>query len=108
MCAAGAITRAAAAAAPLPAHRVSSFQHANAARTKQYFHLLLHRRLDEILAVASPRRRVVLALDGPAPLAKLLEQRCVGWCCAGAACLPAIAKEFARGWSVPGVAWLPP
>ena len=46
-----------------------------AARTKQYFHFTLHRRLDDILAAASPRKRVVLALDGPAPLAKLLEQR---------------------------------
>ncbi|EFN50853.1 hypothetical protein CHLNCDRAFT_141768 [Chlorella variabilis] len=45
------------------------------ARTKQYFHLLLHRRLDEILATTRPTQRVVLALDGPAPLAKLLEQR---------------------------------
>ena len=48
------------------------------ARTKQYFHILLHRRLDEILATARPQRRVVFALDGPAPLAKLLEQRWVG------------------------------
>lgn len=31
--------------------------------------------------MAQPRRRVVLALDGPAPLAKLLEQRCVGAGC---------------------------
>lgn len=46
-----------------------------AARTKTYFHLLLHRRLDELLAVVQPQQRVVLALDGPAPLAKLLEQR---------------------------------
>lgn len=45
------------------------------ARTKQYFHYTLHRRLDDILAAAAPRKRVVLALDGPAPLAKLLEQR---------------------------------
>ena len=48
-----------------------------AARTKQFFHTLLHRRLDEILAATRPRQRVVLALDGPAPLAKLLEQRWV-------------------------------
>lgn len=39
------------------------------------FHLLLHRRLDELLAKLAPRRRVILAMDGPAPLAKLLEQR---------------------------------
>ncbi|KAL4857574.1 5'-3' exoribonuclease 2 [Chlorella vulgaris] len=43
--------------------------------TKQDFHQALHRRLDDILAKAKPRQRVVLALDGPAPLAKLLEQR---------------------------------
>ena len=62
--------------------------HCCAARTKQYFHSLLHRRLDDILAVAQPQQRVVLALDGPAPLAKLLEQRWVsvggwvdGWMC---------------------------
>jgi hypothetical protein len=48
-----------------------------AARTKQYFHVLLHSRLDDILAATQPQQRVVLALDGPAPLAKLLEQRCV-------------------------------
>ena len=48
-----------------------------AARTKQYFHVLLHSRLDDILAATQPRQRVVLALDGPAPLAKLLEQRWV-------------------------------
>lgn len=35
----------------------------------------LHRRLDELLALLRPKRRVMLALDGPAPLAKLLEQR---------------------------------
>ena len=35
----------------------------------------LYRRLDELLALLRPQRRVMLALDGPAPLAKLLEQR---------------------------------
>lgn len=37
--------------------------------------MLLHRRLDTLLKTLSPSRRVVLAMDGPAPLAKLLEQR---------------------------------
>lgn len=46
-----------------------------AARKRSYFHYLLHKRLDAILAVCKPRKRVVIALDGPAPLAKLLEQR---------------------------------
>lgn len=62
----------------LPAHTSVSpcpRHHWLAARTKQYFHVTLHRRLDDILAAAAPRKRVVLALDGPAPLAKLLEQR---------------------------------
>eukprot|EP00887_Chlorella_sp_A99_P007336 scaffold2.g7336.t1 len=44
-------------------------------RTRVYFHAQLHRRLDEILTAVQPRQGVVLALDGPAPLAKLLEQR---------------------------------
>jgi 5'-3' exonuclease len=48
--------------------------------TKAYFHKLLHKRLDEILAATHPTKRVVLALDGPAPLAKLLEQRCAPHC----------------------------
>ena len=40
------------------------------------FHRLLHRELDEVLAATLPQRSVMLALDGPAPLAKLLLQRC--------------------------------
>jgi XRN 5'-3' exonuclease N-terminus len=44
-------------------------------RNRHGFHLLLHRRLDTLLAQLSPTERVVLAMDGPAPLAKLLEQR---------------------------------
>ena len=36
---------------------------------------LLHSRLDALLATAAPTQTVVLAMDGPAPLAKLLEQR---------------------------------
>ncbi len=49
-----------------------------AARTVAGFHRLLHRELDEVLAATLPQRSVMLALDGPAPLAKLLLQRCVG------------------------------
>jgi hypothetical protein len=45
------------------------------ARTRSGFHMLLHRRLDELLDKYSPTQRVVFAMDGPAPLAKLLEQR---------------------------------
>ncbi len=48
------------------------------ARTKSYFHQLLHQRLDAILKTVKPQQKVVFALDGPAPLAKLLEQRFVG------------------------------
>lgn len=53
----------------------SSVTAAAAARTRAYFYFLLHKRLDAILACVKPRKRVVIALDGPAPLAKLLEQR---------------------------------
>lgn len=40
------------------------------------FHRRLHARLDDYISELRPRKRVVIALDGPAPLAKLLEQRC--------------------------------
>jgi hypothetical protein len=45
------------------------------ARSKAGLHAGLHARLDALLAAAAPRRSMLLALDGPAPLAKLLEQR---------------------------------
>ena len=45
------------------------------AYSKSAFHVLLHRRLDELIDGLGPRKRVVIAMDGPAPLAKLLEQR---------------------------------
>lgn len=45
------------------------------AYSKSAFHLLLHRRLDELIDSLGPTKRVVIAMDGPAPLAKLLEQR---------------------------------
>ncbi|KAL3147174.1 hypothetical protein ABBQ32_002680 [Trebouxia sp. C0010 RCD-2024] len=40
-----------------------------------HFHKILFQRLDSILVLASPRKSVMFALDGPAPLAKLLTQR---------------------------------
>jgi hypothetical protein len=45
------------------------------AYSKSAFHVLLHRRLDELIDSLGPTKRVVIAMDGPAPLAKLLEQR---------------------------------
>jgi 5'-3' exonuclease len=39
------------------------------------FHTLLHQRLDAILQLTNPRKSVMLAIDGPAPLAKLMTQR---------------------------------
>lgn len=46
-----------------------------AAKSVSRFHLLLYRQLDEVLNRTQPRKSVVFALDGPAPLAKLLTQR---------------------------------
>lgn len=45
------------------------------AYSRSAFHVLLHKRLDELIDSLRPRKRVVIAMDGPAPLAKLLEQR---------------------------------
>lgn len=45
------------------------------ANSKSSFHYLLHRRLDELIDSLGPSKRIVIAMDGPAPLAKLLEQR---------------------------------
>ena len=47
-----------------------------AARNVSRFHIALYRQLDEVLSRTHPRKSVVFALDGPAPLAKLLTQRC--------------------------------
>ena len=47
-----------------------------AARNVSRFHIALYRQLDEVLNRTHPRKSVVFALDGPAPLAKLLTQRC--------------------------------
>lgn len=48
-------------------------------RTPAQLHRRLHSRLDNYLARLRPCKRVVLALDGPGPLAKLLEQRSDRW-----------------------------
>lgn len=47
----------------------------DAAEDVDHFHKLLHARLDKTLKLVDPRKSVVFALDGPAPLAKLLTQR---------------------------------
>ncbi|KAL0035693.1 hypothetical protein WJX79_008956 [Trebouxia sp. C0005] len=45
------------------------------ARNLPHFHKILFARLDSIMALATPQKSVMFALDGPAPLAKLLTQR---------------------------------
>lgn len=52
-----------------------------AASNLPHFHKILFARLDSIMALASPRKSVMFALDGPAPLAKLLTQRCGSFLC---------------------------
>ena len=46
-----------------------------AANTWPHFHRELHKRLSTILRLTKPRKTVMLAVDGPAPLAKLITQR---------------------------------
>ena len=46
-----------------------------AAEDQDDFHHLLHARLDAVLRLCEPRKTVTFALDGPAPLAKLITQR---------------------------------
>lgn len=46
-----------------------------AGRTEDAYFNKLFRSLDLALALAKPQKSVLLALDGPAPLAKLLLQR---------------------------------
>jgi XRN 5'-3' exonuclease N-terminus len=58
-----------------PALRVTCKHPQTAVRTEEaYFHKLF-RSLDHALSLARPQKSVLLALDGPAPLAKLLLQR---------------------------------
>lgn len=52
------------------------------ARNLDNYHELLYKRLDRLLNVTQPCKSVMLAIDGPAPLAKLMtqrERRKVGW-----------------------------
>ena len=46
-----------------------------AARDMNHFYLLLFRKCDFILDTCRPTKSVMFALDGPAPVAKLLTQR---------------------------------
>jgi hypothetical protein len=46
-----------------------------AAENYDKYHALLHKRLDAIMRLTNPRKSVMLAIDGPAPLAKLITQR---------------------------------
>ncbi|GMH35381.1 hypothetical protein BSKO_03249 [Bryopsis sp. KO-2023] len=45
------------------------------ARSMDHFHAMMFAKLDGILMITKPTKSVLLALDGPAPLAKLLTQR---------------------------------
>ena len=49
--------------------------HVFAAKDPDNFHHLLHKRLDAVLRLCEPRKTVTFALDGPAPVAKLITQR---------------------------------
>ncbi|BDA46842.1 probable 5'-3' exoribonuclease 1 at N-terminal half [Coccomyxa sp. Obi] len=56
---------------------MASFLHEELRKAEDvdHFHMRLHARLDKTLKLVDPRKSVVFALDGPAPLAKLLTQR---------------------------------
>jgi hypothetical protein len=45
------------------------------ARNLDAYHEVLYKRLDKLLNTTQPRKSVMLAIDGPAPLAKLMTQR---------------------------------
>ena len=63
---------------PCPRHVTSaatSPRPCRAARNHNHFHKLLHKRMHAILDATSPTKSVMIAVDGPAPLAKLLTQR---------------------------------
>jgi hypothetical protein len=45
------------------------------ARNLDSYHEVLYKRMDKLLNVTQPRKSVMLAIDGPAPLAKLMTQR---------------------------------
>jgi 5'-3' exonuclease len=57
-----------------PAPSDNSISHP-AAENYDKYHALLHKRLDAIMRLTNPRKSVMLAIDGPAPLAKLITQR---------------------------------
>lgn len=44
-------------------------------RTWERFHKVLHQRLNDIVDKTGPHKTIMLAADGPAPLAKLITQR---------------------------------
>jgi 5'-3' exonuclease len=47
----------------------------DSARNLDHYHEVLYKRMDRLLNVTQPRKSVMLAIDGPAPLAKLMTQR---------------------------------
>ena len=55
---------------------INNLLHCPAAKDQDNFHYLLHRRLDAVLRLCEPQKTVTFALDGPAPVAKLITQRC--------------------------------
>jgi len=60
---------------PRPAMHTCLLVPISTAHTYEKFHCLLHKRLDAILQSVQPAKSVMLAIDGPAPLAKVLTQR---------------------------------
>ncbi|CAL5224335.1 g7007 [Coccomyxa viridis] len=56
---------------------MASFLHEELRKAKDQdsFHYLLHKRLDAVLRLCEPQKTVTFALDGPAPVAKLITQR---------------------------------
>lgn len=66
---------------------------AEPATEHQYF-TRLYSMLNKVLVTTKPRKSVVLALDGPAPLAKLLLQRC-----AARPLASRISRQSLKPWS---------
>lgn len=69
-------------ASDTPAHILSSrewileLECCFAAKNPAQIHKILFQKLDQVLRRYQPRHTFLLAMDGPAPLAKLLTQRC--------------------------------
>ena len=59
----------------LDTNSLSNWNSVYAATDLPHFRRILFKRLDSVMAEASPKKSVMFALDGPAPLAKLLTQR---------------------------------